>query len=136
MAATAPAAPAPHPVIVIRTAVAWARARGLRVRIGEFGIRCASAHGAERWEPDNAGAIDPVACAVLHAQPEATDPFAAAAEALAAPESWVRAFCAGLAREDFTATWAESVHRKLAAAGYEAGLRFRFEFHRGREGVA
>ncbi len=123
--------PSPHPLTVIAESIRWARAAGHRIRFGAFGVHCVSSHAADRWEPDpRDSGIDPLGAAILHRQPMATDPYEAAAEALAAPIAWVRGFQEHLDGEAVSSTWGEPIHRTLYAAGREAAARFLLVYHR------
>lgn len=124
-------APVPHPVAMMRAAVLWARAKGLRVglwkRLDAFGVHCVSAHG-DRWAPDpRDGVIDPIGAAILHAQPDTDDPIVAAYEALVATDTWIAGFVAGLYREDGDPAHASAADRRVYLAAYEQGLRYRSE---------
>jgi len=122
--------PNPHPVTLIETAVLWARASGIHVRIGSRGVHCSSL-ATPRWtkDPQSRG-IDPVGAALLHYQPEGDDPEEAAAECLFATVEYIRAFEVGLAHENFDDAWASAADKMLRMAAYEHGLRFREKFLR------
>lgn len=123
----------PHPIIVVREAVKWARAAGHRVRLGAWGIHCVSQVAAERWAVDpHADGIDPVAAAVLHYQPESTAIYEAASMALGAPLPWIHGLVDALDKTPAARRWAETIHRAMYAAGYEAGVLYRQDFIRAR----
>lgn len=136
MSATQPIPQPQHPVVILRAAVIWARAAGIRVRLGSFGVICISAKAAIRWERDPvASGVCPLGAAILHAQPQATIFAAAAAEAICAPRAWLEGYQAGFDREDLPEVWAAPINRRLALAGFEAGSRYREEFIRTRPTV-
>lgn len=119
-----------HPITLIRAAVLWARAANIPVRLGRWGVMTAFENGAIHWKRDPAArAVDPIGCAILHAQPEATEPYAAAAEALSAPAAWVHGLQQSLDHESPSTSWTESIQRRLYAAGYTAGVQYRVEFY-------
>lgn len=124
--------PKPHPILVLRAAVEWARARGIAVRLGvPWGVQCVSSHDGYRWEMEpGARAVDPIGAAILERQPMATEPYAAAAEALSAPAAWIHGLQEALDDEEPSTSWGESVHRALYAAGREAGVLYRADFTR------
>lgn len=115
-----------HPILIIRAAVRWALAAGHPVRLGSWGVHCVSSLQRDRWAIDpTATGIDPVGAAILHAQPEETEPYAAAAAALNAPEPWVHGFIDALEGEAQGRRWTESIHRAQYAAGFEGGTLYR-----------
>lgn len=131
--------PTPHPVTLIRAAVLWCRASGVAVRLGiagaGWGVHCVN-QTKPKWERDpRSSGVNPLGAALLNYQPEAGETFAAAAECLFAPEYWIRAFEAGLNREEFVTAWSEASDRELRAAAYEAGIRYREELIRTRPAV-
>ncbi len=123
--------PTPHPVSLIRAAVLWCRASGIPVRLGDWGVHCVSSHARDRWERDpRASGVSVLGAALLNYQPEATELRAAAAECLFAPGAWIDAFESGLSHEEMPQAWATALDKRLRAAGYEAGCRYREEFIR------
>jgi len=122
----------PHPILVLRAAVEWARARQVPVRLGvAWGVHCVSSHDGSRWEMEPAArAVDPIGAAILERQPMATERYAAAAEALSAPAAWIHGLQEALDDEHASESWGESIHRALYAAGREAGELYRRDFTR------
>lgn len=120
-----------HPVILLRAAVLWCRASNIPVRLGDHGVHCVSQHAVDRWERDpRASGVSVLGAALLNYQPEATELRAAAAECLFAPGAWIDAFEAGLSHEEMPHAWETASDKRLRAAGYEAGVRYREEFIR------
>jgi hypothetical protein len=132
---TSPATP--HPITTVRAAVAWARGKGIRIRLVEdFGVVCISHHAAETWVQDpRAEGPNVIGAVMLMVQPQLTDVDKAAALAMAAPIAYVEGFAAGCAKADPSKAWETSVARRLYAAGFEAGLFTRSWMHRGELGA-
>lgn len=123
--------PKPHPLTVVRDAVLSAVASGIHVRIGELGVACTSSHGAHRWARDRDAAISPLGAVLLELQPEATEVYAALAEAFDVREAFVHGLEGGLDHEAPSQNWTSTINAGQFLAGYETGSLFREEFLRG-----
>lgn len=130
--------PMAHPVVLIRAAIVWAHASNIPVRLGSSGwsVYCVSQQSPKWAMYPRASGVCPLGAAILHYQPEAEDPYEAAAECLHAPPWWILAFEAGLNREDFLTEWAAGPDRAHRAEAYEQGIRYRESFIRTRTPVA
>src|SRR4051812_35221 len=89
----------PEPIEILKTACAWARSQGIRVRIGSVGVSPVAGRGATSWELDTLEAdlgVSPVGALLFWTQPPALNVGPAAAQALGKDGLWVAALCDGL----------------------------------------
>jgi len=118
----------PEPIDILKSAVAWAKQAGHRVRIGSFGVSVASTHGPRRWELDplerDAG-VDPLGAVILWMQPPALDPTAAAAQALGVDAVWVAGLIAGLDLSPKESRWLQARCRGVYLKAFEMGALLR-----------
>ena len=115
-----------RPLTVVNQAVAWAKSRGINVRLGEYGIECA---GKRRWwlMPGAAG-CDPLGAVVLMRQPLPTTLPQALTAALNVPEAWIEGFNDGADKNRPAVRWLASPQRHLYLEAYEDGLSVRTAF--------
>jgi len=119
-----------HPLDELRAALAWAREKGIPVRLSaNFGVVCTSgeASGLATWERDPRMPEGPnvVGIAILRSQPQCTSDDDAAMLAVGAPLAFVEGVCDGVARQETSHAWTEGVGRRQYLAGVEAGLMVR-----------
>src|SRR6185312_11222964 len=117
-----------EPVDILKEAVAAAKEKGLRVRIGTAGVTPISTHGPERWgldELERDPGVDVLGALLLYAQPPSVDPEEAVALALGVDRCWVDAFADGIALSPRDSRWLASRARDNYLHGYERGASFR-----------
>lgn len=114
------AAPVETSQSTIRRAVEWARARGIVVRPGSYGVTCTGASG---WHLDTReDGCCPLGAIVLMLQPLTRSLPEAPAFALGVQIAWVEGFNAGVDRDDNTSSWLMTARRQLFLDGYGAGV--------------
>lgn len=116
----------PHPLTIIREAIANARVLGAPVRIGSLGVECVPDRRIWRRDPREDG-VDPIGAAILHRQPRELDVDVAAAVAVNATIPWVEGCRAGMARTEPSSAWSTSLKASFYAAGFQAGTWLRVQ---------
>lgn len=116
----------PHPLTIIREAIATAHVVGITVRIGSYGVTLLAGAQSSRWVRDpREDGVDPIGAAILARQPPVTDVDEAAAQAVNAPTPWVEGCAAGIARRERSIAWRSSIKARFYLAGYDAGTWLR-----------
>ena len=117
-----------EPVDLLKEAVAAAKEKGLRVRIGSAGVMPIGTHGDVRWgldELERDTGVDVFGALLLMVQPPSIDPEEAVALALGVSRAWVDAFADGIALSPKDSRWIASPARWVYMHGYETGANFR-----------
>ena len=119
----------PHPIEIIREAVAAARAGGIPVALVEdLGVH-QTGRALVTWARDREPVVSPCGALLLHAQPQVPDADRALVRALDAPIGWIEGFVRGSVKLDPEASWLMGPRRQLYLIGFEAGTRYRIEFY-------
>jgi hypothetical protein len=116
-----------EPVDLLKEAVAAAKAKGLRVRVGSCGVMPIGTHGPERWgidELERDRGVDPLGAVLLHAQPPSLDPEEAVALALGVNRAFVDGIADGLSLGPKDSRWVSSPARLNYLKAYEMGTNF------------
>lgn len=118
----------PHPLTIIREAIAAARLIGVNVRIGSYGVQFTADNPGRPWMRDpRADGVDPIGAAILARQPQLEDIDEAAADAVNAPIPWVVGCTDGMQRRTPGTAWSSSIKAGEYAAGYQAGAWLRMQ---------
>jgi hypothetical protein len=117
----------PHPVEILREAVAVARARGFVVQPGDHGVRPVPSKHLIAWEVDSEDRriISPFGALLLHAQPQSAEFLPAVAISLGAELAYVEAFLCGINHEPPPPDWAREVNVWDRIQALEHGTRYR-----------
>ena len=116
-----------EPVDLLKEAVAAARAKGIRVRVGSPGVMPIGTHGDIRWgldELERDGGVDPLGAVLLMAQPPSIDGEEAAALALGVDRCFVDGLADGLSLGPKDSRWVSSPARLNYLKAYEMGCNF------------